>query len=94
MANNKKRISKTHKSHETRARSIANGLIRKKARSEAQKVAERRNRARGYTTWDVVKARRTARLGRTVSPTQRDMLDKHGFNPETGQKKKPSKQDA
>jgi hypothetical protein len=82
----KKRINKSHPSHDRRSRSIARGLVRKKARSEAQKAAERRNRARGYSAWDVAKARRTARLGRILTPEQRKMLTDQGYSAETGKK--------
>jgi hypothetical protein len=86
MAKSKKRINKSHQSHVRRAASIAHGVIRKEARNGAQKAAQRRNRARGYSAWDVAVARRTARLGRVLSPEQRGMLTKEKFSPETGKK--------
>ncbi len=67
MAKAKKRINSSHSSHARRALSYVRSGARKKARREALASAHARNLRRGYTGWDVAKARRAARLGRATA---------------------------
>ena len=63
MAKLPNRANNNHSSHVRRSESIARGNIRKDKRVKTQALACSNNKIRGYTAWQLAKARRAELRG-------------------------------